>query len=603
MATKSVKKVPIHLQSSQNRLIIKGGKIVNADGMSDGDIFIEDGSIKEIGKNLIIPGGTRTIDARGMLLMPGGIDPHTHLQMPFMGTKSIDDFYTGTKAALAGGTTMIIDFVIPDKGESPLDAYMKWKGWAEDQVCCDYSFHVAITWWSDKVKNDMEILVRDHGINSFKVFMAYKDTFMLKDNEFIAVLEHCKKLGAICQVHAENGDIIAENCKKVLAAGITGPEGHEMSRPEEVEAEATNRACMLASQVNSPLYVVHVMSKMAGDVIAKKRGEGVIVFGEPIAASLGTDGTNYWNKCWRHAAAHVLSPPLRPDPTTPGYLMDLLAKDDLQLTGTDNCTFSSEQKKLGTKDFSKIPNGVNGLEDRMSVIWEKGVESGKMDPCRFVDVTSTTAAKIFNIYPQKGALAVGSDADIVIWDPKKTRTISAKTHHHATDNNIFEGMICHGISEYVICGGRVCVDECQVKVLQGYGKYISKSPFAPFVYNGIQERELKRAAQMKPVARDGFDGEMVSMVQNGIAKINLPNVTSGGVTEPKDVKETKGGGDSGDAAAAGQAATTVKNLQESTFSVAGDNTQVEKPPAAAAASPPAPARVRVPPGGFSSGLW
>jgi dihydropyrimidinase len=220
-----VKKVPIHLQSSQNRLIIKGGKIINEDGMQDGDVFIEDGQIKEIGRNLIIPGGTRTIDARGKYLLPGGIDTHTHLQMPFMGTKSIDDFYTGTKAAIAGGTTMIMDFVIPEKGESPLEAYEKWRGWAEDQVCCDYTLHVAITWWSEKVKSDMEVLVRDHGVNSFKVFMAYKDSFMLKDNELIAVFKHCRKLGAIAQVHAENGDIIAENVQKVLGAGVMDQRG------------------------------------------------------------------------------------------------------------------------------------------------------------------------------------------------------------------------------------------------------------------------------------------------------------------------------------------------------------------------------------------
>lgn len=446
-------------------------------------------SHREIGRNLVIPGGTRQIDARGMLIMPGGIDPHTHLQLPFMGTKSVDDFYTGTKAAVAGGTTMIIDFVIPGKGESLIEAYHKWRGWAEDQVCCDYSFHVAVTWWSDQVKAEMETLVKEHGINSFKMFMAYKDTFMVRDNELYEIFEHCKKLGAIAQVHAENGDIIAENAKKVVAAGITGPEGHEMSRPEEVEAEATHRACVLASSVNCPLYVVHVMSKSAGNVVAEKRQQGCVVFGEPIAASLVTDGTNYWNSSWRHAAAHVLSPPLRPDPTTPGYLMELLARDDLQVTGTDNCTFSHDQKKMGCQDFRNIPNGVNGLEDRMSLLWDKGVHEGKFDPCRFVAVTSTAAAKIFNLYPKKGLVAAGSDADLVIWDPRKTRTISAKTHHHATDNNIFEGMTCHGVAEYVICNGRVCVDEGQVKVLQGFGKYVPREPNAPFVYDPIRERD------------------------------------------------------------------------------------------------------------------
>jgi len=333
-------------------------------------------------------------------------------------------------------------------------------------------------------------------------------------------------------------------------------------------------------------------------VVAEKRRQGVVVFGEPIAASLGTDGTNYWNKCWRHAAAHVFSPPLRPDPSTPGYLMDLLAKDDLQVTGTDNCTFSSQQKKLGTTDFSKIPNGVNGLEDRMSVIWEKGVQSGKMNPCCFVAVTSTTAAKIFNVYPQKGAILAGSDADIVIWDPKKTRVISAKTHHHATDNNIFEGMTCHGVAEYVVCGGRVCVDEGQVKVLQGYGKFIPRPPFSSFVYDGIKARELKLQAKLKPVVRDGYDGEMVSMLQNGVSKASITEAPPKGAGEPVSTPVVAAAGEDG------KLPHGVKNMQESTFSVAGDNTQASE--ASQPASPPsAPTtvRVRAPPGGFSSGLW
>ncbi|ODN02688.1 Dihydropyrimidinase [Orchesella cincta] len=611
-----VKKVPIHLQSSQNRLLIKGGKIVNADGMSDGDIFIEDGSIKEIGRNLIIPGGTRTIDARGKMILPGGIDPHTHLQLPFMGTKSVDDFYTGTKAAIAGGTTMIIDFVIPAKGESLIEAYHKWRGWAEDQVCCDYSFHVAVTWWSEQVKAEMETLVKDHGVNSFKMFMAYKDVFMVRDNELYEIFEHCKKIGAVAQVHAENGDIIAENAKKMVSAGITGPEGHEMSRPEDVEAEATHRACVLASQVNCPLYVVHVMSKSAGNVIAEKRQQGCVVYGEPIAASLATDGTNYWNESWRHAAAHVLSPPLRPDPTTPGHLMDLLARDDLQLTATDNCTFTHEQKKFGCNDFRNIPNGVNGLEDRMSLVWEKGVQDGKMDPCRFVAVTSTTAAKIFNMYPKKGAVAMGSDADLVIWDPRKTRTISAKTHHHATDNNIFEGMTCHGVAEYVICNGRVCVDEGQVKVLQGFGNYVAREPYAPFVYDSVKERDARKSTTMKPVQRSGFDGEMVSKAQAGIQNMKISTNEAPAASPqmaPNDLHLQNNNVEEGSRTPSG-----VRNQQESTFSIAGGESNANpsgnanptgnaKPTGNTSPGSPSTKRPSVklhaPPGGFSSGLW
>ncbi|XP_053975039.1 dihydropyrimidinase isoform X1 [Hylaeus anthracinus] len=486
-----VKKVPIHLQSAQNRLLIKNGNVVNEDSIAAIDVYIEDGIIKQMGRNLIIPGGTRVIDAREKYVMPGGIDPHTHFELELMGAKSVDDFYQGTKAAVAGGTTMIIDFVIPKKDESLLEAYERYRETADQKVCCDYSLHVAVTSWSPKVKEEMTTLVQLHGVNSFKMFMAYRDLYMLRDPELIEVFKTCKELGAVAMIHAENGDIIAENTKRLLEAGVTGPEGHEMSRPEEVEAEAVNRACVIASQVNCPLYVVHVMSRSAAEAVVAARKHGVCVFGETLAAAVGTDGTNYGHKCWKHAAAHVLSPPLRPDPDTPGVLLNMLATDGLQVTGSDNCTFNAEQKALGKNDFSKIPNGVNGVEDRMSVIWEKGVHAGIMDPMRFVAVTSTNAAKIFNLYPRKGVIAVGSDADIVVWDPYRKRTISAETHVQAVDFNIFEGMEIHGVPEYVIVEGRVCVDECELKAVHGFGKFVETPTHNEYVYSMIEDREKR----------------------------------------------------------------------------------------------------------------
>merc|ERR1712198_432887 len=499
--------VPLHLQSSQNRILIKGGEVVNEDGRQRADVYIEDKLIKQVGLNLEVPGGARIIDATGKMVIPGGIDTHTHCQMPFMGTYAVGDFYVGTKAALAGGTTMIIDFVIPQKGESLLEAYKRWRGWADPKVCCDYALHMAVTYWNDQVAEELPLVTQpDIGINSFKVFMAYRDVMMLRDNEIIECFKKVKQLGGIGQVHAENGDVIVENCAKLLEAGITGPEGHPMSRPEEVEAEATLRACVIANQTKCPLYVVHVMSKSAAKIIMEKRRlDGSVIFGEPIAASLGTDGTNYYHKCWRHAAAHVMAPPLREDVSTPSYLMKLLADGDLQCTGTDNCTFTSRQKALGINDFTKIPNGVNGLEDRMSVIWEKGVHAGIMPPERFVGAKSTTAARIFNIYPQKGVIAPGSDADVVVWNPNKTRVISAETHHHAVDFNIFEGQEVHGVPEWVITGGRVVVEEGHVKVARGAGSYVVTPPFSPYVYDRVKEAEIALSKRNMPVIRTPED--------------------------------------------------------------------------------------------------
>ncbi|XP_012984914.1 dihydropyrimidinase [Melopsittacus undulatus] len=501
--------VPLEPPPAARRLLIKGGKVVNDDLSVEADVYVEDGVVQQVGPNLNPEPltGLFVLDATNRLVIPGGIDTHTHMQFPFMGSRSKDDFYSGTKAAIAGGTTMIIDFAIPQKGCSLIEAFDTWKSWADPKVCCDYSLHVAVTWWSSKVKEEMKTLVQNKGVNSFKMFMAYKDIYMLNDEELYEAFCCCKELGAVAQVHAENGELIAQGAKKMLAMGITGPEGHALSRPEEVEAEATQRAISIANAVNCPLFVVHVMSKSAGKLISNARREGKVVYGEPIAASLGTDGTHYWNKDWAHAAAYVMGPPLRPDPSTPGFLMNLLANDDLSVTGTDNCTFDTCQKAQGKDDFTKIPNGVNGVEDRMSIIWEKGVHSGKMDENRFVAVTSTNAAKIFNLYPKKGRIAVGSDADIVIWDPKALRKISAKTHHQANNFNIFEGMVCHGVPVATVSRGKVVYEGGAFSVTAGHGKYVSRPPFPPYVYERIRQRE--QVCQPVPVKRAPYTG-MVS---------------------------------------------------------------------------------------------
>ncbi|XP_034170999.2 collapsin Response Mediator Protein isoform X2 [Osmia lignaria lignaria] len=600
-----VKKVPIHLQSAQNRLLIKNGKVVNDDGITDNDVYIEDGIIKQMGRNLIIPGGTRIIDARGKYVMPGGIDPHTHFELELMGAKTVDDFYQGTKAAVAGGTTMIIDFVIPMKDESLMEAYDRYRETADKKVCCDYSLHVAVTSWSPKVKEEMATLASSHGVNSFKMFMAYRDMFMLRDPDLIEAFKTCKELGAIAMVHAENGDIIAENTKRLLEAGVTGPEGHEMSRPEEVEAEAVNRACMIASQVNSPLYVTALTSKSAADVVSTKRSEGVVLFGETLASAVGVDGSEQYGKDIEKARGYVTSPPLRPDSTTPAYLIEHLAQDGLQVTGSDNCTFNAEQKAQGKDDFSKIPNGVNGVEDRMSVLWEKGVHAGIMDPTRFVAVTSTNAAKIFNLYPRKGVIAIGSDADIVVWDPNRKRTISAQTHAQAVDFNIFEGMEVHGVAEYVIVEGRVCVDECELKVVHGFGKFVETPCNADYVYSMIEDREKRprgvprSEAEAKKYAEE--DAAIAKARQEARAAALAKSYQTNGTHEspkPKvkmpDCLPTLPDSAVVTPSSKGPRLEGQRNLQDSTFSISEDVEEARR----------ACIRVNNPPGGRSAGgFW
>ncbi len=465
--------------------LIRGGTIVTAEQSYRADVYTDDGVVKAIGENLEVPSDARVIDAGGQLVMPGGIDPHTHMELPFMGTVASEDFYTGTCAAAAGGTTMIIDFVIPGPQDPLLDAYETWRGWAE-KAAADYSFHVAVTWWDDSVHRDMGTLVQEKGVNSFKHFMAYKGAIMADDEILVNSFSRARELGAICTVHAENGELVFKLQQEMMDRGITGPEGHPLSRPPEVEGEAANRAIRIAQVLNVPLYVVHNSCRESLEAITRARNEGQRVFGEVLAGHLVVDDSVYRNPDFEFAAAHVMSPPFRPK----GHREALwrgLQSGNLHTTATDHCCFCAPQKAAGKDDFRLIPNGTGGVEDRMSVMWSRGVETGRLTANEFVAVTSANAAKIFNIYPRKGTVAVGSDADLVVWDPKGTRTISRDTHHQNIDFNIFEGMTVTGINTHTLSQGRVVWADGQLDMEKGSGRYIDRPAFAPY-YAAMERR-------------------------------------------------------------------------------------------------------------------
>jgi len=470
-------------------VLIKGGTVVTSEQSYRADVLCIDGKIQEIGTDLTAPADVTTIDAGGQFVMPGGIDPHTHMQLPFMGTVASEDFYTGTAAGLAGGTTMIIDFVIPNPQQNILDAYNQWREWAQKSVA-DYTFHVAITWWDDTVASDMETLVRDHGVNSFKHFMAYKGAIMADDEILVNSFSKAIELGAIVTVHAENGELVYRLQQKIFDMGITGPEGHPLSRPPEVEGEAANRAIRIAEVLGVPIYLVHTSCRQALESITRARNEGQRVYGEVLAGHLLVDDSVYRDKNFEAAAAHVMSPPFRPKENQE-VLWHGLQSGNLQTTATDHCCFCADQKAAGKDDFRLIPNGTAGVENRMEVLWHHGVSTGRLTMNEFVAVTSTNAAKIFNVFPRKGSISVGADADIVVWDPEASKTISAKTHHQKIDYNIFEGMTVKGCASHTVSRGNVVYAKGELQVERGAGRYIERPPFASY-YDAMQKRALHK---------------------------------------------------------------------------------------------------------------
>ena len=476
--------------------VIKNGTVVTADLSYEADVLVEGGRIVEIGKGLK---GDEELDATGCYVMPGGIDPHTHLEMPFMGTYSSDDFESGTRAALSGGTTMVVDFVLPNPGQGLLDAKQMWHN-KSTRANCDYSYHMAVTWWGEQVFDDMKTVVEKEGITTFKHFMAYKGALMVNDDEMFASFKRLAELGGIALVHAENGDVVAELQAKLMAEGNTGPEAHAYSRPAAVEGEATNRAIMIADMAGVPLYVVHTSCEEAHEAIRRARQQGKRVWGEPLIQHLTLDESEYSHPDWDHAARRVMSPPFR-DAKHQESLWHGLMSGSLSVVATDHCAFTTEQKRYGVGDFTKIPNGTGGLEDRMPMLWTHGVNTGRLTPNEFVAVTSTNIAKILNCYPRKGAILVGADADIVVWDPEKEKTITASAQQSAIDYNVFEGKKVKGLPRFTLSRGYVAVHDGEVRTKEGHGEFVARKADNP-VNKALSS--WKELTAPRPVERTGI---------------------------------------------------------------------------------------------------
>ncbi len=453
-------------------LLIKNGTVVTAADRYAGDVFVEGEKITTIGSALTID-ADRVIDATGKYVLPGGIDVHTHLDMPFGGTTSADDFESGTIAAAHGGTTTIVDFAIQYRGQRLHEAWEAWTKKAEGKAAIDYGFHMIVTELSDQVEQEMDALVRQ-GITSFKLFMAYPGVFMLDDASiFRALLRTGKNGGTIC-MHAENGGVIDVLVKKALAEGKTAPKYHALTRPARAEAEATHRAIALAEIADVPIYIVHLSAAEALEMVTEARDRGLPAYAETCPQYLFLSYDNYEERGFE-GAKYVMSPPLRPKETQ-DRLWRGLAFNDLQAISTDHCPFCmKEQKTLGTDDFSKIPNGAPGIETRMSLVYDGGVRTGRISLNRFVELTSTSPARIFGLFPRKGTIAPGSDADIVVFDPEKKVRLSAATLHMKVDYNPYEGREVTGASDVVISRGRVIVEDGRFTGRAGSGSFLKRS--------------------------------------------------------------------------------------------------------------------------------
>lgn len=450
-------------------VLIKNGRVVTAESDYHADIYTEGESIVAIGKDLPYE-ADKTINAKGKLIFPGGIDPHVHLDMPFMGTFSSDDYTTGTRAALFGGTTMVIDFILQTQGDTLKNALKTWQGRSKGKAVGDYSFHMAVTDFNPKVAKEVVHMIEKEGITSFKTFMAYKGALMIDDGQMVQLMKVVKENGGLVTVHATNGDVIDTLIAKNLKAGNTKPIYHYLSQPEVTEAEASARFTDMLHYTGCPGYIVHMTCEGALNAVRKSTLRNQKVFVETCTQYLTLDASLYKRK---DGAKWVMSPPLREkkDQTS---LWSGINQGLVQVVGTDHCPFTWKQKQMGKNDFSKIPNGHPAIEHRMELLFSEGVGKGRISLSKYVELTSTNAAKIFGMYPKKGTIAIGADADLVIFNPKKKHTLSVKSHHMNADYSSYEGFKLTGKTETVLLRGQIAIEKNKCLVNPGYGQFVKR---------------------------------------------------------------------------------------------------------------------------------
>ena len=454
-------------------LLIRNADIVNADSRSRGDIYVEDETITRIGVGLEAPPDSEVIDATGKLVFPGFIDPHVHIYLPFMSTYAKDTHKTASIAALIGGTTTYIEMCCPNRTDDALEGYQLWKSKAQGNSACDYTFHMSVTRYDERTEGQLREIVHD-GISSFKIFLAYKNFFGVDDGEMYQTLTLAKKLGVITTAHCENAELVGRLQQSLLAAGKTGPEWHEPSRPESVEAEGTARFATFLENTGATGYVVHLSCEPALRAAMAAKSRGVKLSVESVIPHFLLDKT-YAERTGVEGMKHVMSPPLR-DKRNQAVLWNALAKGFIDTVGTDHCPFDVGQKQMGEGAFTQIPNGIPGIEERVNLLYSFGVKTGALPLDRFVDAASTRAAKLFGLFPRKGCLAVGADADLVIYDPAYRGLISAGTQHVNNDYNGFEGFEIEGRPSVVTVRGKVQVRDGEFVGDASRGELLRREP-------------------------------------------------------------------------------------------------------------------------------